>query len=286
MLYMASDKKNNSIVKLTQDVPLLEEKNSSSMNESDKKMEVMAETGAAALSSMFGMIISHHSNPLIGAYATSIINPSLRRLAIDAIPRRQQNRIECLIKGIANKIVKKIDEGAVFSHCDDKKLLEINEGLLIAARDSYEEKKIDVLSSIAANSPLLTSVPLQDMVEALKITEQISFRKISIISAIGKNVERETNAFFDFEMLQRNQGKMSFEIAGYLTDILSLMSIDIINQREKIQFNNELEHVQVNGKIVPGRLTLGYMGQVIYRLGDLDTFSSEEEVRLAELFKK
>lgn len=206
----------------------------------------------------------------LGALGGAVFKPIVTDILKRKLSVLEQSRIDRVYGQALGLIKKKINSGLKLSENkteDDLKLL--LEGSLLAARDSYEDKKIPLLANLISNAPF-TNTPTENLVEALKLTESYSYRKLCIISVVGKNLSLSTLPFK--EKYKRKHATET--ILGVYFDVLSLIREGIFVQIE--DDSKHLKPVDYIADIVIDRLKLYSLGRLLFVSLQLDSLDKED----------
>lgn len=215
-----------------------------------------------------GVGVTTLTDPL-GALVAGVFGPRLNDILKRKLSVLEQSRITRVYEQSLGLMKKKIDSGLKVSETktkDDMKIL--LEGSLLAARDSYEDKKIPLLANLLSNAPF-TNTPTENLVEVLKLTESYSYRKLCIISVVGKNL-----ALSPISFKEKYKRKPTTEtILGVYFDVLSLIRGGIFVQLEND--NEHLNPVNYIADIITDRLNLYTLGRVLFVSLQLDSLDKE-----------
>lgn len=101
-----------------------------------------------------------------------------------ALSKREATRVSKVLELAAESVRQRIQEGASPRQVMDQREAEsLVEGVLIKARQSYEEKKLPLLANLLATAPF-TGTPIVNMIATVAIIERLSYRQLCIVSVI------------------------------------------------------------------------------------------------------
>jgi hypothetical protein len=154
----------------------------------------------------------------------------------------------------------------------------ILEGSINVARNSYEEKKVPLIANLIATAPF-TNTPLDNMINTLQLTEDLSYRQLSILSIFafadfGINVK---NVNYATEPVQSYGKILEESFTGIYEDILKLIRDGILIQNS----NGAVMPISLTGSVVPANLMPNYNGTLLINGLNLQTIpdADTEEIR-------
>lgn len=108
--------------------------------------------------------------------------------------RRVGTSAEFIVKNINAKLEQgdKLNE-AFFETKEDgsSNAEEVFEGILLKAKNEYQEKKLKYVSSIFVNASFDETVSADNVNQVLAIADKLTYRQLCLISLIGKNVNNK-----------------------------------------------------------------------------------------------
>lgn len=213
------------------------------------------------------MVFGGPVGAVIGAATGPIVEDVLSRL----LSKKEKQRIEKVAEYAVKKINEQLQIGiSPIKNPNDPSYKELFEGTLLAARDSFEDKKIPLLANLVATAPF-TSTPTDNLVQTLKTAESLSYRQLCILSVLGKSQNGKGLSDISFREKYPKTTKESIE--GTLFDVYSLIGLGLIAQ---MQSENNIEGLLVIGDIIPNKLRLFYPGRLLFNGLQLDAISDEE----------
>lgn len=227
-------------------------------NQSAKKIVIETVSGVAGAG--VGLVLVGPVGALIGGATAPILADVLQRF----LSEREKSRVERVAE-IANKLIKKqINSGSKpTANAKNKKIAELFEGTLLAAKDEYEYKKIPLLANLFAKAPF-TNTPIDNNIQTLILAEQLSYRQLCVISVIGQN--QWGNSFrlstrpLPFSLTGR--GSPNEKTQGIYEDVNYLLVLGIIGQ----VFHKGERPAIASGThfIAPANLILLYPGRLLF----------------------
>lgn len=130
----------------------------------------------------------------------SVLQPVAEDFASRALSTKERNRVDRTYKEIIDKIGKKLEAGYV-PRTDDywapnaegvSNATVLLEGVLIKARDEYEEKKRRYFPNLCANMCFAEHLPYERLNTVLKLFEQMTYRQLQILAYINQRGEITT----------------------------------------------------------------------------------------------
>lgn len=251
-----------------------------------KLPQLVKDLSIDAAASAVGVKVGFLVGGVPGALAGAIINPVISDIGKRLLSKKEKTRMEIVVS-LAKKIIKeKIEKGAKpIPDKDIKSLQELSEGVLLTARQSYEEKKLPLLASLVATAPF-TSTPEGNMVQTLIYAEQLSYRELCVLAVIGWN-EWEKPSKLSNQSLYSLKEKKSLpdeKTQGIYEDINHLLVLGIIGQ----VFDKETGGPAVaSGSlfITPASLVLLYPGKLLFNGMQLDDVIEEDFSEIVEVLK-
>lgn len=125
----------------------------------------------------------------------SVLQPVAEDFASRALSTKERNRIDRTYKEIIDKIGKKLEAGSV-PRTDDywapnaeggSNATVLLEGVLIKARDEYEEKKRRYFPNLCANMCFAEHLPYERLNTILRLFEQLTYRQLQILAYVYRN---------------------------------------------------------------------------------------------------
>lgn len=216
-----------------------------------------------------GVGVTALTGPL-GALAVGVFGPRLNDILKRKLSVLEQSRITRVYEQAITLMKKKIDSGLkVAGNKTDEDLKLLLEGSLLAAKDSYEDKKIPLLANLISNAPF-TNTPIENLVEVLNLTESYSYRKLCILSVVGKNLSLSSLSFGE----KYKRKRATETISGVYFDVFSLIRGGTLVQLEND--NKHLKSLDFVAGIVTDRLKLYGLGRTLFGSLQLDSLDEKD----------
>jgi len=236
------------------------------MNKQGKRKEKV-NTGVDAAASALGAgigLVGGTPGILIGAAMGPVLADFVKR----KLSKKEETRIEIVIREAKRIIEEKVEKegGKIRDDFDKEKFGTLLEGVLMKARDSYEDKKVLLLANLAAVAPF-TNTPIENLISTLSLAEKLSYRELCLLAIVGKN-QYGTHQGLSDEMLKNETEKISEVHQGIYGDLFSMSAQNLLAQRS--EDGKTINVIWTAYDIVPSRLTLLYRGMLLFnglRLG-------------------
>lgn len=240
--------------------------------------EVAIDAGSGVAGAGVGLAAAGPLGALIGGATAPILADVLKRF----LSKREKSRVKRVAE-IANRLIQKqIDQGSKpTANAKNRRMSELFEGTLLAAKEEYEEKKIPLLANLFARAPF-TNTPLDNIVQSLILAEQLSYRQLCVVSVIGRN--QWDNSFnFSTKPLPYSltgRGTPDEKTQGIYEDVNYLLVLGLIGQ----VFNKGARPAVASGThfIAPANLTLLYPGLLLFNgmlLDEVDKECTDEIIK-------
>lgn len=213
------------------------------------------------------------SGTAIGGILPEILNDFARRF----LSTREKIKVAAVIHFATEGIVKNINSGKQTNN-DFLNMIEegkrtsaeeLYEGILIKAKNEFQEKKIKHVGAIFANCIFTKDVTPEDVNHLLSAVEKLTYRKLRIIALYGKKeyIFPERNIMKDPYIWYDN---ISFSLStrAVLQDIFELGNFGIIDFQRL--------HVTDHLSLTPERFQLTDLGEQYFELMGLDEISPQE----------
>lgn len=164
----------------------------------------------------------------------SVLQPVAEDFASRALSTKERNRVDRTYKEIIDKIGKKLEAGSV-PRTDDywapnaegvSNATVLLEGVLIKARDEYEEKKRRYFPNLCANMCFAEHLPYERLNTILKLFEQLTYRQLQILAYVNQRGKIET-AKWDTHLKVVDEAYKYFDI---YYDVFNLYNINLLRQ--------------------------------------------------------
>lgn len=212
---------------------------------------------------------------VFGATASSLVGDVLDRVLSD----KQKSKLDKVLQLASVRIQDNLKKCAPIKHGDE--LDELLEGTLLSARDTYEEKKVDLLANLLATAPF-TNTPVQNLLDTLKHAESLTYRQLCILAVLDKDQ-------FDRKLSKSKfrdsfNGFISEEIEGVLFDVHHLLNIGLIGLMDGERSN--LKSFYVQGDIIPRNITMFYTARLLVNGLQLASIPQEDQEPIREILSK
>ena len=245
---------------------------SNQSEDSEAIKDAVISGGTSIVAAGIGMLIGGPIGALYGAGAGPMLNDLLKRV----LSQKQVSRIERTMEYASQQIQAKLNEGASpTGNAKDPRAPELIEGVLLAASNAYEEKKIPLIANLMATAPF-TNTPIDNLIQALNLGQQLSYRQLCLIAIIGPHDIGGGFGLSGRPLIEDYQSKSNENTDGLYYDIFWLMNAGVVFQVGG-QTNTQDPVLQV-GAIVPSRLWLAYPGKLLYHGMHLSTAIPAEDL--------
>ncbi len=239
-------------------------------DKNNENIETAIEVGSSVVGAGTGLVIAGPPGAVLGAIITPIASNVLKRY----LTSREKSRIQKVVDLANKRFEENIDKGAgMRKDLDKKQFQELTEGLLLKAKDMYEEKKIPLVANLLAATPF-TNTPLVNMNQTLIYAEQLSYRQLCLIAIIG-NGWGEKIGLTNKPLSKQDKSKHYDEIVeGVYSDLNHLVVLGLVGQ----VFTKGAGPAIASGmyQIAPAYLDLLYPGRLLYNGMVLGMLSAEE----------
>lgn len=213
----------------------------------------------------------------LGPLAANVLRLAGTDVSLRYLSPREQTRIGAVLSLAAVEVQKRLDEGQeIRDDVSEAKLAELLEGSLLAARNSFEERKIPLLARLLENS-LFSRDHMGDLIEALMAAENLSYRQLLVIAVIGQNCAK-TGFDSIFGLKTEKLNTIVFGVSesrnGVLYDLWNLYHLGMFDQ--KFMHGDRVGLLRSTRDIIPGDMTLSPQGHVIFGGLRLDLLGHKE----------
>ncbi|MDH5533333.1 MAG: hypothetical protein OEX81_02815 [Candidatus Pacebacteria bacterium] len=252
-------------------------------NKNKKKIvDLGVETGVGLAGAGAGFAIAGPIGALLGPAISPVVSDFLKR----ALTKREKDKIEKVAIMAIQSINEKISKGSKPKFDTKKKkdkAKELFEGVLLNARDTYEEKKLPLIANIFAVAPF-TNSPVENLIQALSIAERLTYRQLCILTIVGNNGYANSPILSDKQFKEQHVDKAHDEFRdGIYYDILLM-----INQGILVQMESDFSHISgmvVIADIIPQRLRLYALGRLMFNAMMLDSIEEKDLTEIREILK-
>ena len=245
--------------------------------DNENKSLALIRTGAETFGAAIGGAISLLGGPLGaigGSIAGVLISKGLSDFADRFLSNREQARAGAAAGLIILGVQEKIDNGLSvrqddFFNSDEinrSKAEELFEGILLKCKNEFEEKKIKYISNIYKNVAFDNSINPENANQVLNSAQKFSYRQLSILALIGQNTNNRYSLRHDD---YRDNDEIVTELDFLLQDFIQL-------DKEGLFCRNDNSVMLDTSDVAPGIMRLTLIGQVYFRLLDLDTMPDSE----------
>lgn len=237
------------------------------------------DTGAGVAGATTGFLIGNVPGAIIGGALTAIFADVGKRL----LSPKERNRMDTVYEEAKQKIEKKLADGATpRKDVTTEQLNELTEGTFLTARQSYQEKKLPLLSNLIATAPF-TNTSLENLNQSLSDAQELSYRKLCILSVIGTyQLQKMVNQKPEYELSDKSfseKANVTDEheyMTGVVVDIISLLVNGFIVQMLPNSDKIESFAALAPGGIVPNLLQLSYPARLLFNGMGLDTIPASD----------
>lgn len=190
---------------------------------------LIAASGAMAFNDPFGVVATAG----LGSVYQSVWDDVLQRQLSPAQKSRVERALEVAWEMIENQ---QQQGGTPRPEFSDGELKEFGGAVLLAARDSYEEKKVPFIGTLVGTAPY-TALPVPNLIEGLRLAESMTYRQLCLISIYGEKYYSEATGHqskytLSTVPLRQQKDKYYDEYAmGVYGDIECLMANRLLAQR-------------------------------------------------------
>ena len=219
--------------------------------------EVGINAATAVLQTSITLAVPTPEGQLVAAGIASAIGDVAKRF----LSPREGDRVEDVIRLTAEKIRETEHAGAKpRADLEPGMLEELAEGTLLAAKDTYEKKKLPLIANLHANAYFLPT-PVPNLLGALQVAEQMSYRELCILAVVWPQdqwngpplTNRNVNDLFAIR-------PMTEAIQGVIFDMVGLAERQLVMPFRNGQF------IAMVGmpELIPAELRLTYPGRLIF----------------------
>lgn len=247
-------------------------------NHKHRALEVITtKVVAAGSGAAIGGLIGGIPGAIVGAaYGAAMDDISKRMLS-----PMEKNRLEAIQKLAEDKFKEQIERGSgLRKDIKQINLRELYEGMLLAARESYEEKKLPLIANLIATAPF-TSTPVDNLVQTLITAEQLSYRQLCILGVIGQNEWGNIFKLRDKPLQGKNY--TDEKVVGIYQDLNYLTALGIIGQ---VLAEGTGPAISSGAQLIaPASLVLLYPGRLLFNAMRLDTVDKREFDEIVKVLK-
>jgi hypothetical protein len=154
-----------------------------------------------------------------------------KRILTSALTQKEKDRVDVVYKMAVEQIMERLKNGSIpRKDLNKERYIELTEGTLLKAKDSYQEKKLPLIANLLATAPF-THTPIENMNQTLIYAEQLSYRQLCELAVIGRNEWGNALKLSDEPLFRKNaKHRINEEVQGVYSEINHLLVIGIIEQ--------------------------------------------------------
>jgi len=267
------------------------------MSDNNKAVELLINTGSnlagAVAGSALGFLMAGPVGAIAGGTVGSTFTDILKNVGKEVMDKklsmaeRQLVRCGAAYSFAINKIKNNLEFGATPVETFFQKETpgerttaeELLEGVLIKAKDEYEEKKVKYLGNLYGNIAFRNGISKQTCNQLINLASNLTYRQYCILAMI-KNIAKYNLSQEDY----RGKNKFfSTESMYFLQEIFDLYNINLIRCIQKNLPDSEVFFGLTD--IAPGRLQLQWIGEILYTLLNLNEIDESEILNMVTFFK-
>ncbi len=163
------------------------------MNKEDK-IDGIADCAGGTANVVATTALSKICNPVFGGILGSVVGTSLKMMSKDVLSRllskKERSRIETVATMSLEKISDKMEAGSkvrndgFFESGENSTAAQIFEGVLLVARDTYEEKKLELLSNLYSNIAFDEEISSPIANQLIKLSHDLTYRQLLILRCV------------------------------------------------------------------------------------------------------
>jgi len=231
--------------------------------------EVGLNAATAVLQTSITLAVPTPEGQLVAAGIASAIGDLAKRI----LSPREEDRVEEVIRLAAEKIRETEKSGTKPRGDLEPGLLEeLAEGTLLAAKDTYEKKKLPFLATLLSNGYFFPT-PVPNLLGALHAAEELTYRQLCILATVWPYDSWEgselTNRTLNDVLAVR---PMTEDIQGIIFDLVALLQQHLVMPFRKGQYIAGVTMAE----LVPAELRQTYPGRVIFFGMKLDDIPAED----------
>lgn len=200
----------------------------------ERNNQIVSETFAGTINVALSLL-----DP-IGAMAGAFLSPVMKNLAEDFLNRTlsesEKQRVSNTFLLIVDKIKQNIDDGLLpredffnGKECNHSHAKAILEGVLLKAKDEYEEKKLKYYSNFCANLCFDPSTSFERANMLLKLVERLSYRQLIIIGYIS-NIKELNTEKWDIVFKEKQNLAQYYDLYSEVIDLYNCRLIQQANR--------------------------------------------------------
>lgn len=209
----------------------------------------------------------------VGAQLPQVINDFAERF----LSTREKVKIGALEAFTIYKIKQNLDKNKTvnkkFTHAENSNpsIIELYEGVILKAKNEFEEKKIEHIANVFANSLFQEKLNPHDANHILHFLSDLSYRKLCILSFYGRKQDFPEVKLLEKPFLWFDNAKFSLETSIISQDVFELREQGILSVGPS---NNLLAADKTH--LTPSEIQLSPIGQLYYDVLDLNEVEKED----------
>lgn len=218
----------------------------------------------------------------VGAVVSSIIGVPLSDFLKRHLSKQEKSRLERIASIVNNSVQARLDKDDHirqdnffdFENKEQCPASEIFEGVLMVAKNSYEEKKIEYLGNLFTNIAFDKTCSQSEANYQLHIAESLTYSQLVLLQIFSKPDNWKNLR------TTKTPKKIFYETLSLLQAIRELCSLDLVIMQEP----NATHHtfvMEIN-HICPSHLKLAIGGERLHYLLGLETMPDEEVENIAQ----
>jgi len=236
----------------------------------DLVKDIGIDTSTSIAGMAAGIVLAGPTGVILGSIIAPVANVLLKRI----LTNREESRIRKTIELSSQKFKDNISKGA--SLRKDINILEfqqLTEGILLKAKDTYEEKKISLIANLLASAPFIPT-PIDNLNQSLIYAEQLSYRQLCLIAIVGTKWSEKLRLTDKPLSRQGKDAQLDERVEGVYSDLNHLLVLGLIGQI----LSEDVGPAVASGMylISPARLKLLYPGVLLYNGMNLGAIDLEE----------
>lgn len=234
----------------------------------NKQLKIVADVIGRTASPIIGMIAAGPIGAIAGGVVGTLIKYGTEEFLSRFLTPKEVRRVGTSAEYIVNEINSKLAQNEKLNEDLFQKAIdgssdaeELFEGVLLKAKNEYQQKKLKYISSIFVNAVFYPSMSSSIANQILNIAESLTYQEICLISLIGQNQNNKFGLRLNDnrpEILHSFPTNLNFLIR----DLRHLADLGIMRREDRMGLNNYTDPA-------PGKLILSTIGKVTFHLMNL-----------------
>jgi hypothetical protein len=258
----------------------------------DKRVEALLEAGSEIAGSVtgaaIGLLAAGPPGALLGATAGPIVARLVRRVGGELQERvlgeRERARVGAAAAYALTNIKGLLEEGqelrqdGFFEAADGAErpaAEEVFEGVLLRARDAYEEKKIEYLGYLFTTVAFRPEISAADANQILAIADRLTYRQLVVLAVLSDEDDRARLRDRDYRS-EEDRRRLTVAEIGLLTEVYSL-------QQQALVMHESGSVMLGITDVKPRKLRPSGIGQVVYGAMGLRRIPREDREEVISL---